>query len=86
MSSVSKSPPNIKQAVPFFMVKDMESSVNFYVKGLGFSITESWIEKGKIKWCWLTIDNAAIMLQEYDEKNNMRKEKVGEGVRKATRP
>ena len=80
MSSVSKSQPNIKQAVPFFRVKDMESSVNFYVKGLGFSITESWIEKGKIKWCWLTIDNAAIMLQEYDEKNNMRKEKVGEGV------
>ena len=80
MSSASKSQSNIKQAVPFFMVKDMGSSINFYVSGLGFSMTESWIDKGKIKWCWLTIDNAAIMLQEYDEKNNMRKEKVGEGV------
>jgi lactoylglutathione lyase len=79
MSSVSKSQSNIKQAVPFFMVKDMESSINFYVNGLGFSITENWIDKGKIKWCWLNLDSAAIMLQEYDEKN-MTKEKAGEGV------
>ena len=80
MSSTLKSKANVKQAVPFFMVKDMDSSINFYVDGLGCSMTENWIDKGKIKWCWLTIDNAAIMLQEYDEKNNMRKEKVGEGV------
>ena len=80
MSSTSKSQSNIKQAVPFFMVKDMESSMNFYVKGLGFSITESWIDKGKIKWCWLNIDSAAIMLQEYAEKTNVPKHKQGEGV------
>jgi hypothetical protein len=35
--------------------------------------------QGKIKWCWLTIGSAAIMLQEYDEKNNV-KEKQREGV------
>src|SRR4030095_1671079 len=80
MSSASKSRSNVKQAVPFFMVKDMESSINFYVNGLGFSITESWKDKGKMKWCWLNIDSAAIMLQEYDEKNNLTKEKAGEGV------
>jgi len=80
MSSALKSQTNIQQAVPFFMVKDIDSSVNFYVNGLGFSITESWIDKGKIKWCWLNMDSAAIMLQEYDEKNNMAKEKAGEGV------
>ena len=80
MSSTLKSKANVKQAVPFFMVKDMDASINFYVNGLGFAMTENWIDKGKIKWCWLTIDSAAIMLQEYDEKNNMQKEKVGEGV------
>jgi len=80
MSSTSNSQSNVKQAVPFFMVKDMESSINFYVKGLGFSITKSWIDKGKIKWCWLNIDSAAIMLQEYGEKTNVPKDKRGEGV------
>jgi predicted lactoylglutathione lyase len=80
MSSTLKSEANVKQAVPFFMVKDMDSSINFYVKGLGYSMTENWIDKGKIKWCWLTIDRAAIMLQEYEKKNNTGKEKVAVGV------
>ena|SRR5436190_5231553 len=80
MTSHSKNQPNIKQAVPFFMVKDMEASVNFYVKGLGFSMTKSWVDNGKIKWCWLIIDNVALMLQEYDEKNNLSEEKLGVGV------
>jgi len=80
MSSHSKSQLNVKQAVPFFMVKDMEASVNFYVKGLEFPMSESWVDKGKLKWCWLVIDNAALMLQEYDEKTNVTKVKPGEGV------
>ena len=80
MSSHSKSQLNVKQAVPFFMVKDMEASVNFYVKGLGFSMTESWVDNGKLKWCWLVIDSVALMLQEYNEKNKMSQEKPGEGV------
>jgi predicted lactoylglutathione lyase len=80
MTSHSKNQSNIKQAVPFFMVKDIEASVNFYVKGLGFSMTESWVDNGKLKWCWLVIDSVALMLQEYDEKNNISKEKPGKGV------
>ena len=80
MISHSKSQLNVKQAVPFFMVKDMEASVNFYVKGLEFSMTESWVHNGKLKWCWLVIDSVALMLQEYDEKTNMPKDKAGEGV------
>ena len=80
MSGPLKNQPNVKQAVPFFMVKDMKASINFYVKGLGFSMAESWLDNGKLKWCWLVIGSAALMLQEYDEKNNMSKEKPGEGV------
>jgi catechol 2,3-dioxygenase-like lactoylglutathione lyase family enzyme len=34
--------PNVKQAVPFFMVTDIEASLRFYVDGLGFQITKEW--------------------------------------------
>jgi len=47
MSSASNSQSNVKQAVPYFMVKDMEASLDFYVRGLGCSMTESWIGKEK---------------------------------------
>ena len=76
----SHSNANVKRAVPFFMVKDIESSINFYVTGLGFSMAENWVDQGKLKWCWLVIDNGALMLQEYNEKNNAPKAKRGEGV------
>jgi lactoylglutathione lyase len=63
---------NVKQAVPFFCVTDMESSLRFYVNGLGFKIKHQWIPDrdedypadGKIRWCWLELGDAAIMLQE----------------------
>ena len=35
--------PNVRLAVPFFNVKDIEASLHFYVKGLGFTITRQWI-------------------------------------------
>ena len=76
----SHSNANVKQAVPFFMVKDIDSSINFYVNGLGFSMTESWVDHGKLKWCWLVIGSAALMLQEYNEKSKVPEENRGEGV------
>jgi catechol 2,3-dioxygenase-like lactoylglutathione lyase family enzyme len=30
---------NVEQAVPFFMVSDMDASLRFYVDGLGFEMT-----------------------------------------------
>ena len=57
--------PNIRQAVPFFNVKDIEASLRFYVEGLGFTITRQWTPGGRIRWCWLERDGVAIMLQEY---------------------
>jgi lactoylglutathione lyase len=56
--------PNIQQAVPFFMVRDMQVSLQFYVDKLGFTMTRQWTPRGKIEWCWLERDGAAIMLQE----------------------
>jgi hypothetical protein len=56
---------NIQQTVPFFWVNDMDVSIHYYVNGLGFTITNRWIDKGRTKWCWLQRDGAALMLQEF---------------------
>ena len=51
---------NVKQAVPFFGVTNMETSLRFYVNGLGFKMTRWWIPQepddhgnnpdGRIRW------------------------------------
>jgi len=63
---------NVKQGVPFFGVTNMESSLRFYVDGLGFKMKNYWIPDraedhpdGRIRWCWLELGDAAIMLQEF---------------------
>ena len=43
--------PNVKQAVPFFMITNMEASLRFYVEGLGFTMTNKWIDEGRLRWC-----------------------------------
>jgi len=60
---------NIKQTVPFFMVTSMDVSLHFYVEGLGFTLKNTWTPGGKIEWCWLEREGAALMLQEYREGN-----------------
>lgn len=63
---------NVKQAVPFFGVTNMEASLRFYVDGLGFEMRHQWIPDraedqpdGRIRWCWLQLGDASIMLQEF---------------------
>jgi lactoylglutathione lyase len=64
---------NVKQAVPFFGVLDMEVSLRFYVDGLGFKLERQWVPEGdehypsdgRIRWCRLELGEAAIMLQEF---------------------
>ena len=71
---------NVKQAVPFFGVSDMEKSLRYYIDGLGFVMKNKWTPEGKIRWCWLEIGEAALMLQEYWPGTNLPKEKLGVGV------
>jgi lactoylglutathione lyase len=74
---------NIKQAVPFFMVTDITASIDFYVKGLGFEIKNSWTTGGKMRWCWLEAGGAALMLQEFradGQHQIVSKGQPGEGV------
>ena len=56
---------NVKQAVPFFNVTDIEASLRFYVDGLGCVVTNRWVPEGRVRWCWLRLGDAALMLQEY---------------------
>jgi hypothetical protein len=69
---------NLKQAVPFFMCTNMERSLEFYIKGLGFEIKIDWKPEGKIEWCWLEREGVALMLQEY-RKDFLPNEKLGAG-------
>jgi catechol 2,3-dioxygenase-like lactoylglutathione lyase family enzyme len=74
---------NVRMAVPFFMVDDIEKSVRFYVDKLGFELTNSWRPDGKLKWGWLTIGDAAVMLQEFwrdGNKTNRPQGTLGAGV------
>ena len=61
----TKSETNIKQAVPFFAVSNMEDSLRFYVDGLGFEMTHKWIDEGTVRWCMLQREGAALMLQDF---------------------
>jgi len=70
---------NLKQAVPFFMVTNIERSLDFYVKKLGFEIKNTWKPNGKVEWCWLEREGVALMLQEYREEW-LPNEKLGVGV------
>jgi uncharacterized glyoxalase superfamily protein PhnB len=77
---------NVKQVVPFFGVTNMESSLRFYVDGLGFKMKNYWIPDrpedhpdGRIHWCWLELGDAAIMLQEF-RPGGRPKEALGTGV------
>jgi predicted enzyme related to lactoylglutathione lyase len=56
---------NVKQAVPFFNVTDIEASLRFYVDGVGCVMTQQWRPDARVRWCWLQLGDAAVMLQEY---------------------
>lgn len=72
MSTAIITGANVRQAVPFFSVQNMDASLKFYVEGLGFKMKHWWIpdrsednSDGKIRWCWLELGEAALMLQEF---------------------
>jgi uncharacterized glyoxalase superfamily protein PhnB len=74
---------NIKQAVPFFWVSDMEASLKYYIQGLGFELTNKWLDHEKVRWCWIQHGGAALMLQEFWKRGkhtNTPVGKLGEGV------
>ena len=74
---------NVKQAVPFFAVEDIDRALKFYIDGLGCEMVNHWIDEGKLRWCWLKLGGAALMLQESRKAGHdswAPSCKVGEGV------
>ncbi len=65
MTSDASAGPNVRQAVPFFWVRSLDASLRFYEHGLGFTVAKRWMDEGKLRWCWLELGNAAVMLQEF---------------------
>jgi len=72
MATAPSTSANVKQAVPFFGVTNMEASLRYYIEGLGFTMKKWWIPDraedkpdGRIRWCWLQRGDAALMLQEF---------------------
>ena len=72
MEIPTKAVTAVKQAVPFFMVANIQKSLDFYETGLGFEKTNQWIDEGKLRWCWLQHGSAALMLQEYPAQTRQR--------------
>jgi catechol 2,3-dioxygenase-like lactoylglutathione lyase family enzyme len=58
---------NVKETVPLFGVSNLQASLRFYVDGVGFEIKKSWSPEGQMRWCWLQIGEAALMLQTHAE-------------------
>ena len=74
---------NVQQAVPFFAVSNIETSIRFYVDGLDFRMIDQWIDEGTLRWCWLELGAAAVMLQEFrrdGDDSRVPESKVGVGV------
>ncbi len=83
METTTQTKANVRLAVPFFRVTDMEKSLRFYIDGLGFSMLEKWVGEGKIRWCWLQLGETAFMLQEFKTEGHnswVPEGKLGEGV------
>ena len=80
MNPEVKTKANIKQAVPFFAISNLENSLCFYVDGLGFEMTHKWIPNDKIEWCYLQRGGGSIMLQEFRKDATVFEGKLGEGV------
>lgn len=63
------------------MVTDIEASLRFYIEGLGFTLTNQWVPRGRIEWCWLELGETALMLQEYrKDVPRVVEGKLGQGV------
>lgn len=43
----------------------MARALAFYRDGLGFTVRHRWRPEGRLRWCWLDLDAASIMLQAY---------------------
>jgi lactoylglutathione lyase len=63
---------NVTAVVPLLMVTSMKRSLDFYIDGLGFTIQNRWMPDGRLRWCWMSLGGAALMLQEAVEPSRLK--------------
>ncbi len=74
---------NVREVVPFLCVSSMERSLKYYPDVLGFTMKNKWEVDGKVRWCWLVLGGAALMVQEFTREGHdswAPQGPVGEGV------
>jgi len=72
---------NVTEVVPFLRVSSMERSLRYYVDGLGFTMKNKWVVDGSVRWCWLALGGAALMLQEFAQEGITRRRRRGNWAR-----
>lgn len=83
MSQPLASETRIEKVVPFLWVTDIEASLRFYAEALGMEVIHRWAPEGKLRWCWLRLDGAALMLQELSNEGphaGRPEGRLGEGI------
>ncbi|MGQ9524940.1 MAG: VOC family protein [Armatimonadota bacterium] len=59
----------VHELVPLLFVDDIEGTVSFYRDRLGFQVVQEARWGGKLGWCRLERQNAALMLQQATEED-----------------
>src|SRR5271156_2590419 len=74
--------PNATAIVPLLLVTSMERSLAFYTEGFCFTLKNKWTpdDPGKIRWAWLTLGTAHLMLQEPRDVTKLTSNALGNGV------
>jgi len=67
VSTTAGASHSVTAVVPLLIVTNMERSLPFYIDGLGFTIQNRWTPDGRLRWCWMSLGGAALMLQEASE-------------------
>ncbi len=59
----------VRKLCPLLFVQDINRSIEFYRDKIGFKMANQAETRGKVFWCWLERDGAAIMLQQAGEED-----------------
>ncbi|MEQ8790369.1 MAG: VOC family protein [Pirellulaceae bacterium] len=62
--TASQQAVRIRELAPLLYVDDIAACLAFYRDRLGFQRVQSWEPEGKLNWCRLERDGAALMLQQ----------------------
>ena len=63
MSAVRQT-ATLQRLVPLLVAEDHAASVAFYAERLGFRVMHTWDPDGKLAWCQIEREGAALMLQQ----------------------